>query len=315
MDTFENVNFASIIQTASEKCLGAVPSCVTALGGGFYGRVFLVETDREPYKTVYKIYLYGGLAEREAAQLQALSLHALIKMPEVYFHHGADVDIPNDVLAMEYVEGNNIGNMELSLDGDTRQRLANIMIDNQLSYHAAVNAEGFGDIGAASYEPDWVTYYYPKAQSAYNKITELYKKGKITSTVNSAAGRAFDKFDRIFYLPVEKAGLIHGDYNTWNILFDDAITRATAVIDPFDCCWSDPELDLYQLTHANGNYFGLLDLYKVKSGVSENFMLKNSFYELFTEMTHHYNANQDVPPQKVNPYVEALNRQMDYFGL
>ena len=334
-----------VIPPLTERYYGAPAQDITPLGGGFYGRVFLIKIDREPYNVVLKIYMYDGFAQREAAQLRELSAHSLIKVPDVYFYHNAEneghpdtgakystgahpeaspqptafarngIRIPNDVLAMEFIDGINVGSRELSLDSRLKMRLAEAIVENQISYHNTTNPEGFGDIGSGRYEPDWVKYYYPRAESAFYKIEEMYSKAKIDQAVMSAAGRAFNNFHRIFYLPVQKASLIHADYNTWNILFDRDITVTKAVIDPFNCCWSDSELDLYQLTHANGDYFGLLDLYKAKAGVSENFQLKNGYYELYTELMHHYDANVDVPPQKVGPYVRALNESMDYYGL
>lgn len=38
---------------------------ITTLGGGFYGRVFLAELEKSPYKVVIKEYLFNGLADRE----------------------------------------------------------------------------------------------------------------------------------------------------------------------------------------------------------------------------------------------------------
>jgi fructosamine-3-kinase len=303
-----------IISLITEKFYDTTPLNITSLGGGFYGRVFLAKINKEPFDVVFKLYLYNGLAEKEAAQLRTLSKYTIIKIPEVYFFHDADADISNDVLAMEYIDGISIGSMDISLDEKLRIQIAHSIVDNQRSYHNAINREGFGEIDSGVYEKDWTKYYYPKAESTFYNIEEMHKKGKIEDSVLSSARRAFDNFGKIFYLPVEKASLIHADYNTWNTLFDKEITYPKAIIDPFNCCWSDLELDLYQLTHANGNYFGLLDLYKKKFTVSENFEIKNCFYELFTELTHHYNANVDVPVQKVNPYVNALNAQMKIYG-
>lgn len=323
-----------------KKYYGEKTVAVTPLGGGFYSRVFLAEINGYPHNVVLKFYIYGGLAKKEAEQLRALSEYTIIKIPEVYFYcdageraggesgvsgdctGGASVSSGIDVLAMEYIDGVSIGSMELSLGDGPRAAIARQIVENLRAYHDAANPNGFGDVNArgvgdinsGAYEPDWKKYYYPRAESAFYMIEDMHGRGVLGDPVLASARRAFDNFDRIFYLPVAKASLIHADYNTWNILFDRAITRPVAVIDPFNCCWSDLELDLYQLTHANGPYFGLLELYKETYAVSENFELKNAFYELFTEMAHHYNARQDVPmAAKQIPYVAALNAQMDYF--
>jgi len=74
------------------------------LGGGWYGRVFLVEINKEPYNIITKIYLFPKLvgAEKEAIQLNTLSKYSLIKIPNIYHINVLDNEIPNDILLMEY---------------------------------------------------------------------------------------------------------------------------------------------------------------------------------------------------------------------
>jgi len=109
--------------------------------------------------------------------------------------------------------------------------------------------------------------------------------------------------------------LIHGDYNTWNVILDDDLTCVKAVIDPFNCCWADSELDLYQLNNANGKYYGLLDIYSAKFPLSENFPLKTSFYEFVSEINHYYDAKVDVRRSQVPEEAIELEKQMTYFGI
>lgn len=91
------------------KHYGHKPVSIAPLGGGFYGRVFLAELDREPFKAVIKIYLFHGLNGREAEQLVILGKYSAIKIPQIYFTHDADNNIPVDALAMEYIDGINAG--------------------------------------------------------------------------------------------------------------------------------------------------------------------------------------------------------------
>lgn len=66
---------------------GTMPEKVTALGGGFYGRVFLAKHSKEFGRLVVKIYLFPNLAQKEANQLRILSSYSSVKMPKVYFVH------------------------------------------------------------------------------------------------------------------------------------------------------------------------------------------------------------------------------------
>lgn len=131
----------------------------------------------------------------------------------------------------------------------------------------------------------------------------MLQSGNLDLTIFEIIDKAYKSYDDIFYLPITKACLVHGDYNTWNIMLNQELTDVVAVIDPFNCCWADPEIDLYQLNNANGAYFSLIERYKKKRQLSENFNLKNSFYELFTEIMHFYDAGKDIT--KSNILIEA----------
>ena len=107
-------------------------------------------------------------------------------------------------------------------------------------------------------------------------------------------------------MPIERASLIHGDYNTWNILLDKEKTCVTAFLDPFGCCWADSEFDLYQLDNANGKEFGLLQCYAKKKKLSSNFYEKRCFYELFTEINHYYDSHVRVDLKAVKKLAMRL---------
>ena len=95
-------------------------------------------------------------------------------------------------------------------------------------------------------------------------------------------------------MPVESACLIHGDYTTWNIMLNEELTEATALIDPFGCMWADRELELYQLENVNGKDYRLLERYRAAVPLSPNFEVKNCFYRLFTEIMHYHDASVPV---------------------
>ena len=89
----------------------------------------------------------------------------------------------------------------------------------------------------------------------------------------------------------------------------------SGVIDPFNCCFADAEMDLYQLDNANGRDYGLLEQYSQRVRLSENFALKNCFYELFTELMHYHDAHVDPIVPRVAEETEALRIQLVRFGI
>lgn len=301
-------------QELAVKQYGQKPVSIVPLGGGFYGSVFLAELDREPFKVVIKIYLLDGLNGREAEQLVILGKCSTIKMPQVYFLHDADGEIPVDALAMEYIDGINAGGI-IEIPPSDRDRIADRIIDNLISFHSVVHPEGFGEIAGGTYEKDWRVFYRGKACAIYHKAFEMRARGKLSAAVCDIVKKAYDSFDLIFSEPVETARLIHGDYNTWNVLVNHEETECVAVIDPFNCCWADSELDLYQLSTANGQYFGLLDKYRAKVVLSSNFEIKNSFYELFTEIMHHNNVGKDPAASNIPQTAGQLEIHMKNIGI
>ena len=82
------------VNAVIEEQYHTLPLSVKALGGGFYGRVFLAVLPEAPLRVVIKLYLYPGLALQEEAQLNLLHSTALLPMPEVYFVRVSDSLIP-----------------------------------------------------------------------------------------------------------------------------------------------------------------------------------------------------------------------------
>jgi len=305
----------NIVESIVQKHYFSTPKNIVPMGGGFYGRVFLAELHTAPYNLAVKIYLYPHLAKKEACQLKVLSAHSTVKIPEVYYVHMSNDDIPNDIIIMEYISGINAGDATLVIDDDNRNAIAESIIENLISYHKTINPKGFGEIDADSYESDWKLFYKPKADASLRKAELMCNSGKLDKSILLVFKNAIENYEGIFYLPITEARLIHGDYNTWNVLLDEDLTCVNAVIDPFNCCWADSELDLYQLNNANGKYYNLLDIYADKFPLSENFPLKMYFYELVSEINHYYDAGVDVNHSQLNATATALETQMKNFGL
>lgn len=268
---------------------------LNCMGGGFYGRVYqatFLQNDRW-FDLIIKIYIQPEIARKEKLQLEVLRLSSPVKVPQVYHIHKADIDIPHDALLMEYIKGINGGSI-LPETNELREQIANEVTDVLSVLHKTYHMEGFGELDADSYVSDWRILYKRKAESIVSKATKLFSRQRISETVMSVVQEAYDQFDEIFYLPILKASLVHGDFNMWNVLLDESTYHVAAIIDPYGCCYGDLEFDLYQLNNANGREYGLLECYKRKNTLSENYEIKIAFYELFTEIMHYYDS--DVKP-------------------
>lgn len=274
---------------------------IRSLGGGFYGRVFLVESDTQPRFFVLKLYLFPGLASGEALQLTTLAAHGTLRMPQVYFVQEAETPEGFDVLCMEYLPGINAGNLS-GIENEAADRIGEAIISNLLSYHSTLHEPGFGLLNAEHFARDFREYYRPIAEEICKKAEILHNQSELDLETVRIMNLAMEHFDRIFYLPITEARLIHGDYNTWNILLHEDLSGVSAVIDPFNCCYADSEYDLYQLDNANGTLFHLLTIYKKHQALTENFQWKRSFYELFTEISHYSDA-------RITPYPDLVARQ------
>jgi fructosamine-3-kinase len=306
-----------IIEDVVLKYYNINPERIIDLGGGFYSRVFRITIRKEPFELIIKIYLYSGIAEKEASQLKILSIHSLVKMPNIYFVHEADAIIHKDILIMEYIPGINAGKSDIKITEKNRRKIAEVIVDNLISYHNIINPRGFGEINSGQFTSDWRDFYKEKVKIILNGANKMVHDTKIDKNIFQTMEKAYNNFDKIFYLPITTARLIHGDYNTWNILLDEDLKCVKAVIDPYNCCWGDSEMDLYQLNNANGKYYGLFDLYISKFSSSENMKIKICFYELFTEIMHCYNANVDTKLGILHFSEEAkeLLNQMNNYGI
>ena len=273
------------------------------VGGGFYADVYKFDGEKT---VIVKVYKPLGMMEKEVLQLKTLSTHAISPMPEILYTHKADEHYNKDILVMSFLSGDNGGNIHY-LNSKKRENLANQAIENLLAFHNVSNPEGFGEINSKKFYPTFNEYYKEKAEKILEMGKSLKDDDKLPSYVYDVTDKAVKNFDKIFYLPITKSALIHGDYNMWNILADKKTATITAVIDPCGAMWADNEYDLYQLNNANGKHLKLFDTYKKYKALSENHKEKMAFYELFTEVEHYYNSGYPVIEKLVKKQSENLN--------
>lgn len=291
------------------KEIGSLPHSAKRIGGGYYADVYKFDCQNgEPI--IVKVYKSAGVMQNEISQIELLSKHSLFPMPNVLFSHMADKEYDKDFIAMNYLKGENGGNI-FYLSNAKRQMLANQVTDNLIAFHSVKSPDGFGEIGSEQRYELWNEYYKEKASAILDMALQLKNKGELSEYAYEVMQKAVSQFDKIFYLPVTEACLIHGDYNMWNIMADKHQCKVTAVIDPCGCMWADREYDLYQLNNANGRHLRLLENYASKMKLSENYKEKMAFYELFTEIEHYYKSGYPVVKKLVKKQADKLNSYLE----
>lgn len=292
----------------SEK-MNILPHSIKRIGGGYYADVFkFYRSDNEPF--IVKAYKTKDIMKREISQLEILKKHSLFPMPEIIFFHESDKDYKKDFLVMSFLPGENAGNI-FYISSSKRKQLADQIVDNLIAFHSIKSLEGFGEIYSEKRYCTFNEYYKERTQAILEMAYELKGKGDLDDNIYKTMLRAVDSFDKIFYLPIEQASLIHGDYNTWNILADKKSCKVTAVIDPCGCMWADNEYDLYQLNNANGKHLKLLENYASKVQLSANHKEKMAFYELFTEIEHYYKSGYPVVKKLIKKQTKQLNSYLE----
>ncbi len=281
---------------------------VCRVGGGFYADVYKFDFQNKETQII-KVYKSQGIMIKEVSQIQLLSKYALFSMPEALWTHTASDRFSYDILAMNYLEGENGGNA-FYLNPAKKSRLAEQVVDNLIAFHNVHNPDGFGQIDGDRYYKTFNEYYKEKAVDILNMAKKLNKDGQLTDYVLGIVNEAVNSFDKIFFLPITEASLIHGDYNMWNVMIDKKNCKVTAIIDPCGCMWADSEYDLYQLNNANGKHLKLFETYANKKQLSENCRQKMAFYELFTEIEHYHNSGYPVIQKLIKKQADSLKEYL-----
>ncbi len=266
-----------------ERKLSCAVKEIHFIGGGSFGFVYSATIDIAPYTVIMKGFRCAGLCEREASELLLLAQNSTVTIPKVYFTFTETKEIPIDFLCMEKVDGTNCFTDfgKLLSSKKNKVRFADSVTTAAHLWHTQTN-EKYGLINNAVYE-SWLGFYKPFALEVLDEARRMNKAGILEGYALKAMERGMKYFDVIFEEPVERACLIHGDLNVMNIMSDKRL-NVTAIIDPLESKWADPEYELFQMRNLTGNLFGLYDTYKQKYPVSKNCDVKTAFYALYHEV-------------------------------
>ena len=297
------------LESLIEKHQGKKHKSLRRIGMGYYADVYRVDYASGDSIAV-KVYKAKGIMEKEVCSLLLLSEHSIAPVPSALWTYKSDEDYDRDILAMNYLDGT-VGGAVYYLSKKKRKKLADSVADNLICFHNVKSPDGFGEADSSLRYKTFNEYYKLKAERILLMAEELEKNNQLTSFTTETLKKAYAQFERIFYLPITEAVLIHGDYNMWNILVDRKECTVSAVIDPCGCMWADSEYDLYQLNNANGRKLGLFESYASKRKLSENCLEKMAFYELFNSVEHYYESGHPVRKRKMDRRTKELKKYLE----
>lgn len=297
-------------KTVLEREFFCQVTSIRFIGGGSFGFVYVAAIDRAPGTVVMKGFRTAGMCEREASELRLLAKDSAVKVPQVYFTFAETPELPMDLLCMEKVDGTNCFTDfgKLLQPKKRKEAFADAVTSAARHWHEQTN-DKFGPIGNAIYA-HWLDFYRPFAEEILEEARQMRRAGRLGKRALAAMEQGWARFDDIFREPVEKACLIHGDLNVMNIMADKKL-NVTAVIDPLESKWADPEYELFQMRNLTGNLFGLYETYQRKYPVSENCDVKTAFYALYHEVYTYIVTGSRIHwylPQMVRRFERELHR-------
>lgn len=253
---------------------------ITYLGGGSYGKAYLVEKDGG--KRIYKAVKSIDIATAEFETLKLIKEAAGEFIPEPYALHEADERIPIAIIEEEYIDGVNLINPALMFYRKKKRRALAEQVASVISKIRQKTADGFGKVCGEKYS-SWTEYYRKFAEDVLSRAKEGIENGLVKEAPVALAKEAFERFDEIFSEPVNCC-LVHGDINIANILVEPKTLKLKGIIDPYGSVFGDPEYELFQLQNMWGDRFFLYETVKSTFGTSANCDLKCAFYALINEI-------------------------------
>lgn len=256
------------------------PRKISFIGGGYYGRVFRVKP-KSGETVIVKLYLVDELCDKEASQIEELSKYSLLKMPKVFLAIHKKNEIAFDAIVMEELQGRPVG-IPFRATRATKEKMGNAIAENLVALHS-VKGTTFGEIGGEQFRSAR-DYYRQTVDNAILKFQDFCKRHIGYNEILNDIIAISKDFDELIKGDIEPT-LIHGDYNTFNILRKGKVI--TGVIDPCGGAYGDRLCDLYQLNNFNGKNLQLFEKYRSIVKLPSNAEKTMCFYEIFSELKHY----------------------------
>ena len=251
---------------------------IKEIGKGASGQVYCIHLSSAPYKIAVKLSKHYDLLQQEKEMLEYLKPRVAYQVPETYFI-GQDGGVA--FLVMEFISGISGNSKKMLLLPKKKHLVDNII--NALTETQKTTSNKFGSYNNPEYN-SWKEYYSAFFAKIYSFSKEQFNDGKLSKTVIEALELISENFDKVFKEDIKKSYLCHGDFWMCNMLIDFKKGELSAVLDPFNVIWAEPEYELFALTLGYGKMLKLYENYKSKCKVSEYCDLKIELYALCNEL-------------------------------
>ncbi len=256
---------AVISKDASVFCREEIKD-VKLIDQGYYGLIFLVDF-AEGFSCIAKVYKSLGHGENELNHLNLLWGRGKLSTPKPYHLSLKERNGYKDILYMEYIEG--ARPLESVADSqDCQKELAQKVIDNMLYYQQNKIKSEFG----------WKKTFSDYARALYVKLNE-----SSNNEFKALAERYMRVMDDVV-TDVDEV-LLHGDYNTYNLLFID--DGKLCMIDPLGFFYGDKYVDIAQLLKKTCLKGNLVEILKEKGLLYEDKTPLIRTYQFWDEMYHY----------------------------
>jgi len=265
-----------------EACLGQDAPCrsVRRLHGGMINSVLLLEFDRSPHRAVAKLSSRSGPNPftGEEFALRYIREHSRFPVPEPYLCADAGAVLPQHVLLMECLPGDDLGNVPLTHAG--REQIDRHLAELLLELHSHTG-DRYGAVDGSEAASDWRDVFLVK----------------ITENVDDCRGRLPDdlieRMEAVLgYLPEWFASqspptLVHGDIWATNVLVEqsEGSWRVTGLVDPSGR-YADVEFELAYMEVFGTVTDAFFDAYCRESPLREGYEVRRLYYWLDTMLRH-----------------------------
>lgn len=291
MSLYQTKSFGSIdqnqidsaVKSLTKLYLGQDTKDYSYIGGGSFGLAYKVNCQEKVY--VLKFYSQDNMNNIQVQEMKLLKKVCRAKVPEVYFCHTKNDEIPLNAVGMEFIEGTTCVQLNPNdYSVDMRKKMAIEVVDALHDIHS-VQGKKFGYINDPKYD-NWLDYYKPFAKDMHDWTIKNGNdpQHKIPKEMVELFRQSWLLFDQIFDLPITRPTLIHNDFCVCNFMVKKDTLELTAIIDPRETMYADVDLELNQLSNITGNDFFLYETYKERYPVSKNCDVKCAFYAIYNEI-------------------------------
>lgn len=276
-------------------------SSMSPLHGGMINEVVEIQLGDEPYRAVVKVSYSGGDPfGKEMEQLQFLSDRALMPCPSPYMKGTQGEHAPFAFLAMERLEGMNLGQAPLdplqtsSVEAQLAEVLARLHQET---------ADRFGFWGNSVHET-WYEVFEPMIKANRSECGNRLEPG-LLQQIDQLLDRMPDAF-AIGERPTPR--LVHGDVWSANVIVKQRGRDwlISGLVDP-GLAFADVEYELAYLQCFGSTGPAFFDLYSQKRLMRDGYEVRKRYYWLNTMLLHVHLFGDEGYVRHTKRVVDELN--------